>query len=94
MYHILIKHKVEDFGKWKDIFDAHAAMRSGAGSKGGYVFQNSEYHNEVFVLLEWDDIENARRFIESDDLKTIMEKAGVLEKPEIYFLETAEQPVT
>ena len=92
MHYILIKHKVEDFGKWKELFDGHAATRSTAGSKGGYVFQSIDDPNEVSILLEWDTIDNARRFIESEDLKTTMEKAGVSSIPEINFLEASEQP--
>lgn len=36
-------------------------------------------------------LENARAFMENPDLKATMEKAGVIEKPQAYFLEEYER---
>ena len=33
MTHMLIRHKVADFGKWKPVYDAHASARQNAGLK-------------------------------------------------------------
>ncbi len=87
MAHILIHHKVEDYKKWKLAFDDHAAYRSVNGSQGGKVFRNSSDPNEVFVLLEWDSLENAKKFAKSDQTKEVMKDAGVVGMPEIYFVE-------
>jgi hypothetical protein len=35
-------------------------------------------------------MENAQKFYESEDLKKVMKKAGVTDKPDIYFLEEVE----
>lgn len=89
MAHILVHHKVEDYKKWKLAFDDHLAYRSKNGSKGGKVFRSSSDPNEVFVLLEWDSIENAKKFGQSDQTKEAMKDAGVAGMPEIYFVEEA-----
>ena len=39
------------------------------------------------ILIEWEDLENARQFAQSEDLRETMERAGVAEQPDIYFLE-------
>jgi hypothetical protein len=36
-------------------------------------------------------MENARKFYESEDLKKVMQKAGVVEKPDIFFIEEIEK---
>lgn len=89
MAHLLVHHKVEDYNKFKPVFDMHASARSEAGSKGGKVFRNASNPNEVFVLLEWDNLENAQKFAQSNTIKEAMKNAGVIGMPEIYFVEEA-----
>ncbi len=92
MPHLLVRLQVQDFAKWKGVFDEHASMRGASGSKGGHVFQNADDPNVVFVVLEWDDLNRARQFMQSDDLRQAMERSGVTEQPGIYFLEEADRP--
>lgn len=87
MAHILIHHKVEDYGKWKPAFDKHASFRAENGSMGGKVFRNAENPNDLFVLLEINSIENAKKFTSSDSLREAMKNAGVVSIPEIYFVD-------
>ena len=91
MAYLLVRHKVKDFKKWKPYFDSHGVVRESTGSKGGKVFRNSGNPNEVFILLKWDSIDRAKQFTQLDDLKETMEKAGVSDKPDIYFLEEIEE---
>jgi quinol monooxygenase YgiN len=87
MVHVLIKHKVKDYDKWKSVFDEHSDSRKAGGEKGARLFHNVDKPNDIVIILEWDSIENAKKFYESDDLKKVMKDAGVLMKPYIYFLE-------
>lgn len=89
MAHMLVHHKVEDYNKFKPVFDMHTTARSEAGAKGGRVFCNVNNPNEVFVLLEWDNLENAQKFAQSNTIKEAMKNAGVIGMPEIYFVEEA-----
>lgn len=86
MQYMMVHHKVRDFGKWKPFFDRHESTRKTSGSKGARVFQNPEDPTDVFMLFEWDSIENAKKFSMSDDLKKTMEQAGVIGIPHIHFL--------
>jgi len=89
MAHLLVHHKVEDYGKWKPIFDGHADFRSQNGCKDGKVFRSTNNPNEIFILFEWDNVANAQKFAQSDSLKEAMKEAGVVGMPEAHFLEEA-----
>jgi len=92
MPYVLIRHKVADYAKWKRAFDAHGATRKTNGSKGGRLFRSADDPNEVVILLKWSDIRKARQFVASDDLRQTMERAGVSDQPNIYFLEERARP--
>ena len=61
-----------------------------AGCKGGHLLRSTDDPNEVVIFFEWDTMENARRFTGSPDLKEAMERAGVVDQPDVYFLENVE----
>jgi heme-degrading monooxygenase HmoA len=90
MAFVLLRGKVQDYARWKPTFDEHGATRKAAGSKGARVFRSADNPNEVIILMEWDQLKNARQFTQSEDLKKTMEKAGVVGKPDVYFLEEVE----
>ena len=92
MPYILVRHKVRDYDTWIAGFDAHSSARLRGGSRGGQVFRNSDDPNEVFVLLDWDTKENAIQFSASEDLRTVMAEVGVVEPPDIYFLDESAKP--
>jgi quinol monooxygenase YgiN len=87
MMHILVRHKVSDYNRWKDAFDSHLTTRKRAGETGFRLFHNVEDPHEVILLLDWESTELARKFMGSDELRSAMEKAGVVGAPEIQYLE-------
>ena len=91
MPYLLIRHKIANYEMWKPGFDAHSATRQASGSKGGQLFRNASDPNEMVVLLKWDDLEKARQFTQSDELREVMQRLGVIDHPDIYFLEEVEQ---
>ncbi|MFQ5936139.1 MAG: cyclase [Acidiferrobacterales bacterium] len=94
MPHVLIRHKVKDFTSWKPVFDEHASTRKAAGSKGGILFRSAGDPNEVVIIFDWENVEHARRFIESEDLRETMQRAGVADRPDIYFLDEVDRPAS
>jgi len=60
-------------------------MRKKLGSKGAFVFRNSKDPNEMIVMSQWEDIESAKNFAESESLKNAMEKAGVMNNPKFII---------
>jgi hypothetical protein len=87
MKHILVKHKVKEFESWKKVFDADAANRKKMGSKGGMLFCSLEDPEMVYILFEVKDIEVAKEFFGSKELKKTMKDAGVVGKPEVTLLD-------
>jgi hypothetical protein len=88
--YVIVKYKVADYARWKPIFDADGANRQAGGSKGGQLFRSADDPNEVIMLLEW-DLEQARQYSQSEELRARMQEAGVLGPPDFYFLEEIEQ---
>jgi heme-degrading monooxygenase HmoA len=91
MPHMLVHHKVRDFAKWKPFFDRDESSRKALGSKGAQVFQNVEDPTDVFILMEWDSVENAKKFGTSGDLKKTMEEAGVVSAPHIHLVKEVQK---
>ncbi len=94
MSYMLVRHKVGDFDKWKPLYDEHATVRRDSGSKGAHLFRNYDNPNEILILFEWESLEKARKFAESENLRQKMQEAGVLGKPDIYFLNEVEKTST
>ena len=91
MPYVLARHRVEDYAKWKSGFDEHVSIRQAASSKEGYVFRNIDDPNEILVLLEYDDLEKFRQFMQSEELREAMQRAGVTDPGEAYELEELEK---
>ena len=92
MAHMLVRSNVEDFAKWKEAFDGDIGFRESCGSRGGHVFQNASDPNEVFVLLEWDTMDNLQQFAQSDELKEKMRESGVTGAPDVYLANLVDSP--
>lgn len=85
---------VEDFAKWKLVYDDHTSARKVSGSKGAQVLQNSNNPNEVVIILEYESVEEAKAFAASEGLKNAMAKAGVNSIPDVVFLNEVEKTDT
>jgi hypothetical protein len=88
MPYVLVRHKVADFSKWKPVYDAHLPAREEAGMiKEVHLLRNADDPNEVFIMSEVENLQKARDFAASSDLREKMQEAGVVDRPDIYFLE-------
>lgn len=85
--YMLVRHKVRDFAQWKPDYDSDLPTRKEAGLAEKYLLHSEKDPNEVIVLFEASDLNKAKAFANSDDLKKVMQHAGVIDKPDIYFLE-------
>ena len=86
MAFVLIRHKVKDFKTWKTGYDAHQPKRTEAGLTEKYVLRGADDANEVVMLFEARDLNQAKAFTASADLREKMQEVGVIDKPDIYFL--------
>jgi hypothetical protein len=82
---LTILHKVTDYTAWRKGYDAHEQDRRSAGITNGRVFRRAEDPNDVVVLQDVADVAKARTFVASEDLKSAMQKSGVIGSPSIRF---------
>jgi hypothetical protein len=83
---LLIRHKVRDFETWKTGYDDHHSKRAEAGLTEKHLLRSADDANEVVALFELQDLDRAKEFVASDDVRETMEKVGVIDKPDLYFL--------
>ena len=83
---LVIRSKVADYAKWRPVYDAHQAARDAAGLTKCMVRSTTDNPNEVFVACVFADLAKAKAFTASKSLADAMRKAGVVGRPEFYFL--------
>ena len=87
MAHMLIHHRVADYDAWKPVFDEHEATRRSSGGGDYMLFRSVDDPGEVVIVFEWDSVDNARAFSESDVLREAMQRAGVMGPPTVVYME-------
>jgi len=83
---LLVHHHVRNYDAWRSVYDQHEPVRTSAGLSHGRVFRAADDPNDLVLLFDVADKERARAFAESDDLKSIMQDAGVEGRPAMYFI--------
>ena len=85
---MIVRHKVRDYDQWRPVFDRHVEMQRAAGLTNPRVYHSADSNkSEIVVVFDTED-NKAKQFAASVDLKEAMTKAGVLDTPTIYFLES------
>lgn len=91
MSYVLVRITVEDFEKWKAVFEQAGSLRQSYGSKGVRVFRSVDKPNEAVIVGEYEDLERARQLFQSEEFRAATQRAGVTGRPEVSFLEEVEQ---
>ena len=60
MTHLLVRHNVADFAKWKPVYDAHLPVRQKAGLREKNLLRSVDNPNEVVLLFEAEDLKKAQ----------------------------------
>ena len=60
MTHLLVRHNVADFAKWKPLYDAHLTARQNAGLQEKNLLRSVANPNEVVLLFEAEDFKRAQ----------------------------------
>lgn len=91
MVTMFVKHEVSDYGSWKRVYDEFASTRKELGVTGASVHRDSNDPNEITVTHQFDNLNAATAFANSEQLKSAMANAGVAGPPDIWFTEDVEQ---
>jgi hypothetical protein len=86
MINVLIHHEVADYTAWKAIFDSNLDWRHKHGERSCRIFRSAGNVNDLTLFFEWDNLDSARAFIASEELKAKMANAGVKGPPRVDFL--------
>ncbi len=91
MPYVLGLFRVKDFEAWRAGFVAEesVAWRKSDGAGKYRIFRAQDDPSTALVLLEWDNLDNARRHAQSAKLREIHENI-LTAPPEVYFLEADE----
>lgn len=85
---LYIHHKVDNYPKWREAFDAHKSKQVEAGLTNPRVYFTDGNKNDVSIIFDASDVTKAKAFTESQDLKSTMQAAGVQGKPDIHIMST------
>ena len=86
MINVLIHHEVADYTLWKSVFDSNLDWRHKHGERSCRIFRSAGNVNDLTLFFEWDNLDSARAFIASHELKAKMTSAGVKGPPRVEFL--------
>jgi hypothetical protein len=78
---LLISHEVKDFDAWKKGYDADKVNRDKGGFKEIFLSRETDKPNVVHIGFRAPSAEKAKAFMDNPELKTAMEKAGVVGPP-------------
>jgi quinol monooxygenase YgiN len=90
MKFVLIIHEVEDYSKWKFIFDNASEIRKEAGELSYKLLKFEGKPNTIVHFSSWSSHKNAKRFFESPLLIKIRADAGV-KQPQFIYLDQLEE---
>lgn len=82
---VMIRHKVKDWDTWKKSFDSHKQSRTDAGLTDRVVSYTVGDNHNVTLVFAVADMDKAKAFMNSQDLKDKMKEAGVDGPPDIFF---------
>lgn len=86
---LFVHHKVKDYAVWRKDVDDLTAMRMGYGCTGHKVFQSPDDPNKVTIFTEWKNVDQAKTYTASNNLKDCIKNAGVTSQTDMIFLAEA-----
>jgi|SRR5215831_7537448 len=87
----LVRHRVADFGAWKEVYDGFAPVQAEHGVRAHQVLRSIEDPNDVTVTHTFDSPAAARAFFAMTELKEAMGQAGVdADSVEISYFDEVE----
>jgi hypothetical protein len=86
-----VRHRVEDYPRWKEVFDSTAEYKRSHGWKGYRLHAIEGDNNHLLVMEEFETEDQAREFLGSDYLREAMGRAGVSDEPDILMVGLLEE---
>jgi quinol monooxygenase YgiN len=87
---LIVRHRVANFDAWKKVFDSMFDVRKKHGWLSAIVYRDATDPTVVTIINRVKDLDGAKRYGQSDELRQAMAKAGVQGPPEVFFAEEVE----
>lgn len=85
MVRLFVRHKVHDYAAWREGYDAFEPTRFKMGAQGHAVYRDVENDNDVTVWHDFNNLDAAKAFANSSELKAAMKNAGVIGEPTVWM---------
>ena len=90
MKYLLVTHRVENFEKWKAVFDSHTAAASVTGLKILKLLRDEADPNLVVIFFEMMDADKAKVFMNTPEAAQAKDDSGVIGDPTMMILRDAD----
>jgi len=92
MARIFLEHSVEDYAKWRSVYDGDAARRDAVGLREIGIYREAGHPNEMLIVYDLDgSADHAKavfaQVMADPELQTAMENAGVKAPPKGWIVE-------
>ena len=87
---MIVKLKVADFERWKSEYDQLEMLRREHGWTAHEIYRDSAEPNTVVIVNHMPDLGRAKAYLESDAVRSGVQRAGVQGPPEVWYLDEAE----
>jgi quinol monooxygenase YgiN len=84
---VIVSHPVEDYDTWRAVYDEGVDLRKRNSIVGHAVHQELGKPNQVIVYNQSSDLSSLRTFVDSTELKEVMQRAGVTAPPDIDLIQ-------
>ena len=86
MLEMLVRNRVEDYSRWRKVFDEQDAAGREAGLVLTDLWRDIENPNNIFFTFRIGDLEKARAFVADPEQAEVGKRAGVIDG-EIHYVE-------
>lgn len=80
---ILVKRKLNDYDRWKEVVSDLDGIRANYGSKGFTTYRSAGDPNEIYLVFEWDDDKPYTGYFNLPEVQKALVDTGTIEIIEI-----------
>ena len=84
-------YRVQDYNRWKQVYDAMAGVKRRYGWKRYRVFQVAGERTNLIVMDQFERADQAQAYLDSDFLRDALAQMGVTGTPTMLVLEGLEE---
>ncbi len=88
---IHMHYRVQDYNKWKEVYDKTAEYKRHQGWKRYRLYQVAGNRNDLVVMEQFDTLERAQAYGGSDYLRQAQDQAGVVPPVEVLYIDGLEE---